>query len=119
MNMKRRDFLKLSCGAGALMAAVPALAHAMTDAGAAPIPITVYKSPTCGCCGEWVKYMDKNGFATKVILMDDPTPMRREAGVPDQLGSCHTALLAATWWKGMCRQISSRRCWRRSRKLWA
>ncbi len=91
--MKRRDFLKLSCGAGALMAAVPALAHAMTDAGAAPIPITVYKSPTCGCCGEWVKYMDKNGFATKVILMDDPTPMRREAGVPDQLGSCHTALV--------------------------
>ena len=101
--MNRRDFVRFSLGTGALAAAVPGLARAMT-AGAAtgaatgaakPIPITVYKSPSCGCCGEWVKYMDKNGFQTKVIPMEDVTTMKQTAGVPQKLYSCHTALVGA------------------------
>lgn len=91
--MHRRDFMRMSLGAGTMAAAVPSLARALAAGTPAPITVTVYKSPTCGCCGEWVKYMQKQGFTMKVILMDDPTPMRREAGVPDKLASCHTALV--------------------------
>ena len=29
-------------------------------------PITVYKTPTCGCCGKWVEHMRQSGFAPKV-----------------------------------------------------
>jgi len=91
--MNRRDFMRMSLGAGAIAGAVPAWARAMTEDGAAPVRVTVYKSPSCGCCGEWVKYMQKNDFVLKVIPMADPSLMRREAGVPDALGSCHTALV--------------------------
>ena len=28
----------------------------------AAIPVTLYKSPTCGCCEEYVKYLKANGF---------------------------------------------------------
>ncbi|MBI3504463.1 MAG: DUF411 domain-containing protein [Proteobacteria bacterium] len=91
--MKRREFVWKSLGAGAVVAAVPALARAMTADGAKLIPITVYKSPTCGCCGEWVKHMQKNGFDVKVVSMTDVSPVTRDAGVPEKLVSCHTALV--------------------------
>ena len=28
--------------------------------------IVVYKSPTCGCCGKWVKHMEDAGFSVDV-----------------------------------------------------
>ena len=34
--------------------------------GPAPIPMRVVKSPSCGCCGEWIKYMEKNGFKVRI-----------------------------------------------------
>ncbi|MDQ8153361.1 MAG: DUF411 domain-containing protein [Gemmatimonadota bacterium] len=55
--------------------------------------MTVYKSPTCGCCKEWIKHVEANGFVCKVVNMDDVTPMKRTAGVPTHLESCHTALV--------------------------
>jgi len=24
--------------------------------------IQVYSSPSCGCCGDWVQYLEKSGF---------------------------------------------------------
>lgn len=55
--------------------------------------VTVYKSPTCGCCGEWVKHMRANGFGVETRDVADVTPIRRRYGVPDDLASCHTAIL--------------------------
>jgi len=104
--MKRREFLGSATFAsvGVLAAAryagaatVAARAHDWADeagGGAAPLPpVTVYKSPSCGCCGEWVKHMEKAGFRVKVIPMEDLTKVKRDAGVPGALESCHTALI--------------------------
>jgi len=33
----------------------------------------------------------KNGFATKVHMVDDTAPIRKQLGIPEKLGSCHTA----------------------------
>jgi hypothetical protein len=88
--MERRDFL----GALALGAFAPAVIRFPSSIfEAAPIPITVYKSPTCGCCKEWVTHAEKNGFAPKVIDLDDLTKIKKDAGVPDALQSCHTVLV--------------------------
>lgn len=57
-------------------------------------PVMVYKSPSCGCCGEWVKHMQTNGFRVETQDVGDVTPIRRKYGVPDALASCHTALVA-------------------------
>lgn len=50
---------------------------------------TLYKSPTCGCCGEYVKYLRNNGFNVKAIDSDDMDKIKRDNKV-GKLGSCHT-----------------------------
>jgi hypothetical protein len=53
--------------------------------------ITVWKSPTCGCCGGWVDYMRGKGYRVSVNLVADPDPIKAKLGVPETLYSCHTA----------------------------
>ncbi len=91
--MERREFVGTMLGAGALAAVAPRALRA--EMGSAPIAMTVYKSPTCGCCKEWIKHMEANGFTAKVVDMDDLASIKKNAGVPDQLQSCHTALIGA------------------------
>ena len=55
--------------------------------------IAVYKSPTCGCCTEWVKIMEKAGHTVDVYHPADLMSLKQELGVPRQLGSCHTAVI--------------------------
>ncbi len=55
--------------------------------------VEVYKSPTCGCCKDWVTHMRENGFEVKVHNTQDVTPYKRQMGVPQQLNSCHTAVV--------------------------
>lgn len=55
--------------------------------------VTVYKSPTCGCCSKWVTHLEQAGFEVKAIDMPDTTPMRTRLGVPANLASCHTAVV--------------------------
>jgi len=53
--------------------------------------IVVYKSPTCGCCEEWVNHLKQNGFKVAVHNRFNMDPIKREKGVPGRLQSCHTA----------------------------
>jgi hypothetical protein len=53
--------------------------------------MTVYKSPTCGCCKLWVEQMETSGFKVSVIETEDLNPIKLKLGVPKNLGSCHTA----------------------------
>ena len=79
------------CALGA--AVVAPLALQLPSALAAPaLPVVeVYKSPTCGCCGDWIKHLEANGFKVKAINVDDMGPMRARLGMPAKYGSCHTA----------------------------
>jgi hypothetical protein len=52
--------------------------------------ITMWKSPTCGCCKDWADYVEKNGFVVKAYLNGNEE-MRKKLGMPLQFGSCHTA----------------------------
>jgi hypothetical protein len=82
--MKRRTFLH-----GALAAAVlPLTAWAEKK----PV-ITVYKTPTCGCCHEWVAHLEHNGFRVDARDVPSTTPYRAKFGVPADLGSCHTGVI--------------------------
>ncbi|MEW8203258.1 MAG: DUF411 domain-containing protein [Candidatus Thiodiazotropha endolucinida] len=53
--------------------------------------VVVYKSPTCGCCKEWVSHLRENGFKVTVHDRRNMDPIKRKMGVPRQLQSCHTA----------------------------
>jgi hypothetical protein len=60
---------------------------------AAPIEITVYRSPSCGCCKAWEDYLRKNGFTVKDVQQEDLSQIKAESGVTSKLTSCHTALV--------------------------
>jgi hypothetical protein len=53
--------------------------------------IVVSKTPTCGCCGAWVKHLEQSGFATEVHNLDNLGPVKERVGVPYGMGACHTA----------------------------
>lgn len=56
--------------------------------------LTVYKSPSCGCCQKWVEYLRANGFPVVTKDQDDLSGLKADLGVPKALASCHTAVLA-------------------------
>ena len=82
----RREFLAAIAG-GVTVAVLPG------RVAAAPAPMTVYKSPSCGCCAKWVAHAKAAGFAVTVKDTDDVEAVKREIGVPSALWSCHTALV--------------------------
>ena len=58
------------------------------------IDITVYKSPSCGCCKKWVTYLEEEGFKVTSIDHDDVDTIKTKYGLPDpKLKSCHTAIV--------------------------
>jgi hypothetical protein len=65
---------------------------ASNAAAATALPtVSVHKSPTCGCCGDWVKHMQQSGFAVETHDVDNLNDIKTEVGIPPAMGSCHTA----------------------------
>lgn len=76
-----------------LKAAIVGILSANLAVAAANPVIQVYKSESCGCCSEWVKHLEKNGFTVKAQNVANPSDYRTKFGMPDELGSCHTGLI--------------------------
>ncbi len=66
-------------------------AAGLPQAFAAGEAVTMYKDPNCGCCGKWAEHMRANGFDVKEVPTAKMLEVKRDAGVPQALGSCHTA----------------------------
>lgn len=58
-----------------------------------PIPIKVYASPTCGCCGNWVEHIEENGFDVDLEHRQDMAAVKETLGLPAEYASCHTAVV--------------------------
>jgi len=54
--------------------------------------VEVWKDPSCGCCQDWIEHMQANGF-TVTTHDTGNTAVRARLGLPQRLGSCHTALV--------------------------
>ena len=84
--------------AGSALLASRAAASATDDAtrealAAPPTEVTVYRSPSCGCCRKWVTHLEQAGFTVKQVELADLSEIKAQAGVPEKLHSCHTALV--------------------------
>lgn len=55
--------------------------------------LTVFRSPTCGCCGKWIEHMEAVGFQVKDEVTENMTAIKEQYGVPAQLASCHTTVV--------------------------
>ncbi|HEU0052167.1 MAG TPA: DUF411 domain-containing protein [Longimicrobium sp.] len=91
-----------ACGGGSggeAAANEPSSQPAATAEAAAPTVkangtlVTVYKSPTCGCCQKWVEHMQQAGYQVEVHDMENVQPVKDQHGVTSNLASCHTALV--------------------------
>lgn len=69
------------------------LIFALTSTAAFATDVTVYKSPDCGCCQNWVAHLKANGFKVTAKNVSDIMPYKGMNGVPYELGSCHTAVV--------------------------
>ncbi len=87
-NLPRRGFLAMA----AVSALSAATGVAVASAPGAPVLVEVWKDPNCGCCGDWVKHLEANGFKVKVHDTGNAA-MRTKLGVDARYGSCHTALV--------------------------
>jgi len=86
---------------GGLVLAIALLAFFATPAQAQPLgagagagqELTVYRSPTCHCCGHWVDHIEAAGFRVKSVVTSDMAAIKIRYGVPEELTSCHTAIV--------------------------
>ncbi|MFC5429822.1 MAG: CopG family transcriptional regulator [Paraburkholderia sp.] len=69
---------------------VAALLAVLSMSTLAAIPAIVYKSPTCGCCEDYVSYLKQNGFAVTAINTDDMSRVEKQFHVTPEMASCHT-----------------------------
>ena len=71
-------------------AAVLAVTGFQRTALAQATTVQVWKDPNCGCCHLWVEHLQANGFKVEVRDVGN-TAARKRLGMPEKLGSCHTA----------------------------
>lgn len=65
-------------------------------ANQSPVPrslplLVVNRSPSCGCCMNWVAHMREAGFTVEVRNVADMGAVKDRLGVPGEMRSCHTA----------------------------
>ena len=90
--MNRREFV---IGTTAITA-FPANVFSMSDT------LIVYRTETCGCCGEWVERMISGGLRAEVKFVNDELlkSIKSQLGIPIQLSSCHTATISQYFIEG-------------------
>jgi hypothetical protein len=76
-----------------LVASLAFLTAAPRAFAAAPV-LEVWKMRSCPCCAGWAKHFEAAGFTTRIEEVDDVGAVRAEAGVPADLGGCHTSKVA-------------------------
>jgi hypothetical protein len=82
-----------SVGAAADAAAPAAVSPTAATTPVDSLLIAIYKTPTCGCCRNWVDHVRENGFHATTTDVADVTPVKTTHKVPADLQSCHTALI--------------------------
>lgn len=85
--MQRRQWIR----AAALLGLAATGFHRSALAQAATVQ--VWKDPNCGCCHLWVEHLQASGFKVEVRDVGN-TAARKRLGMPEKLGSCHTATVS-------------------------
>lgn len=62
--------------------------------------IVVYKTPECDCCGNWIAQLRDADFEVEVVNVGSTATIQSKMGVPNTLGSCHTAVIGDYWVEG-------------------
>ena len=91
-HLARRQWLATALPLLGAVTAIALLPGTSSATAKTATPLEVWKDPNCGCCQDWVDHMQANGFAVKVHETGN-NAVRARLGLPQKLGSCHTALV--------------------------
>ena len=86
---------KLTMMLVAMAVPAPAFFGSGTARAAEPVPVILYKNPSCTCCEAYAQYLDENGFQVDVRPTNDLAEISRKAGIPADLEGCHTSFIGA------------------------
>ena len=97
----RRDFSVSLAAAGSLaMLGCSKGAQSQPSADAAPTAapaqarqMIVYRDPSCPCCEKWAAMAKEAGYLVRVVDHPDMPAIKAQYGVPEDLRSCHTAIV--------------------------
>lgn len=62
--------------------------------------IDVHRDANCGCCKDWVKYLQANGFEVRDHVENNMSAVKQRLGVAPRLGSCHTGVINGKFVEG-------------------
>lgn len=82
---------------------IAALAALLTGgaAQAADAPtIDVHRDANCGCCKDWIRHLEANGFKVHDHVEADMPALKQRLGVAPRLASCHTAVIDGKFVEG-------------------
>jgi hypothetical protein len=54
--------------------------------------LLIHKTPTCGCCKEWVKHVKENGFNVHTQDHQSLLGIKNKHNINPEYRSCHTAV---------------------------
>ena len=68
---------------------------AHTNSAGVAHELVAYRSPTCGCCVNWVSYMKSRGYKVESVDVDEAelVKIKEQYGIPQELYGCHTTVV--------------------------
>ena len=54
--------------------------------------LLVHKTPTCGCCKQWIKHLEKNGFSISTKDHQSLQEIKESYQIKSEYRSCHTGV---------------------------
>ncbi len=76
-----------------LAVAFLAIAGFIVYSSVASSDVKMYSSPTCNCCDLWANHLEAEGLSVTTEHTSNMAGVKREHGIPYDMGSCHTAIV--------------------------
>lgn len=57
------------------------------------VAAVVYKSPTCGCCVGYTRFLKQDGYELSVEETTDMSSVKQAHNIPSSMQSCHTVVI--------------------------
>jgi len=54
--------------------------------------LLVHKTPTCGCCKQWIKHLEKDGFSISIKDHQSLQEIKESYQIKSEYRSCHTGV---------------------------
>ncbi len=64
------------------------------------LTIDVHRDANCGCCKDWIKHLEANGFTVHDHVEPDMHAVKQRLGVAPRLASCHTGVIDGKFVEG-------------------